>query len=124
MSHPVVHWEIGGRDAARLRRFYGDLFGWKIDETNPEYGLVETGDGMGGGIMESPPEAPPHVTIYVQVDSIDAALERVAELGGTQLMGPMPIENVGTFALFRDPEENIIGLLAPAEVGDGTGEPR
>jgi predicted enzyme related to lactoylglutathione lyase len=114
MSHPVVHWEIGGVDAERLRQFYGDLFGWKIDETNPEYGLVETGDGIGGGIMRSPVGAPPHVTIYVQVDDVEPALDRVTRLGGTRLMGPMPIEDVGVFALFRDPEGNIVGLLAPA----------
>jgi hypothetical protein len=111
MSHPVMHWEIGGRDPGRLQAFYADLFGWKVDATNPEYGLVETGDGIGGGIMRSPPGAPPHVTIYVEVDSLEAALDRVVELGGEPLIGPMPIENVGSFALFRDPEGNIIGLL-------------
>jgi predicted enzyme related to lactoylglutathione lyase len=111
MSHPVVHWEIGGRDPERLQAFYADLFGWKIDSKNPEYGLVETGDGIGGGIMRNPAGAPTHVTVYVQVDSLEAALDRVAELGGEALAGPTPIENVGAFALFRDPEGNIIGLL-------------
>jgi predicted enzyme related to lactoylglutathione lyase len=111
MSHPVVHWEISGHDPERLQAFYGNLFGWKIDSTNPEYGLVETGDGVGGAIMRSPLGESPHVTVYVQVDSLDAALDRVCELGGGTLVGPTPIENVGSFALFRDPEGNVIGLL-------------
>jgi predicted enzyme related to lactoylglutathione lyase len=116
VSHPVIHWEISGRDPERLQRFYGDLFGWKVDATNPEYGLVEAGDGIGGGIMRSPAGAPPHVTVYVQVDSLEAALDRVGELGGEQLLGPTPIENVGAFALFRDPEGNVIGLLRTEEL--------
>ena len=113
MTHPVVHWEIGGRDAERLRAFYVDLFGWKIDAQSPEYGLVETGDGVGGGIMRTPDGMPPYVTIYVQVLDLDAALRRVAELGGRQVKGPTPIANVGAFALFQDPEGNLIGLLTP-----------
>ncbi|HET9137870.1 VOC family protein [Actinophytocola sp.] len=112
MTHPVVHWEIGGRDAERLRAFYADLFGWKIDAQSPEYGLVETGDGLGGGIMRTPERVPPYVTIYVQVPDLDAALLRATELGGKQVKGPTPIENVGDFALFEDPEGNVIGLLA------------
>ena len=30
MTQPVVHWEIGARDAAKLRRFYAALFDWEI----------------------------------------------------------------------------------------------
>lgn len=113
MTHPVVHWEIGGQDAKRLRAFYAEMFGWRIDEQDPEYGLVETGDGVGGGIMQTPPDMPPYVTIYVQVPDLDAALRRAAELGGRPVKEPTPIENVGAFALFQDPEGNLIGLLAP-----------
>ena len=44
MAHPVVHWEIVGKDAARIQRFYTDLFEWNIDTTNPfNYGIVDTG---------------------------------------------------------------------------------
>jgi predicted enzyme related to lactoylglutathione lyase len=116
MAHPVVHWEIGGRDAESLRRFYTDLFGWQIDESDAEYGLVETGDGVGGGIMRTPDAVPPYVTIYVQVGDLDRALRRVEELGGKELKGPTPIRDVGAFALFQDPEGNVIGLLTPGRM--------
>ncbi|HEU5109609.1 MAG TPA: VOC family protein [Micromonosporaceae bacterium] len=113
MTHPVVHWEIGGRDAERLRAFYADLFGWRIDAGDPEYGLVETGDGLGGGILRTPEQVPPYVTVYVQVPDLEIALRRAAELGGKQVKGPTPIADVGEFALFEDPEGNLIGLLTP-----------
>lgn len=30
MGQPVVHFEIIGSDPARLRGYYGDLFGWEL----------------------------------------------------------------------------------------------
>jgi len=38
MTHPVVHWEIGANDAAKLNDFYSKLFGWTIDTGMPGYG--------------------------------------------------------------------------------------
>ena len=31
MGHPVVHFEIIGRDPAGLRSYYGELFGWEFE---------------------------------------------------------------------------------------------
>ena len=30
MGHPVVHFEIGCKDRAKTEQFFGELFGWKI----------------------------------------------------------------------------------------------
>jgi len=117
MAHPVVHWEIGARDGSKLQKFYADLFGWSVDATNPEYAMVEPGGegGIGGGIMQVQPGMPPYVTIYVQVDSLETYLARANELGGGTVVPPMPITGVAGvsgFAMFRDPEGNVVGLLA------------
>jgi predicted enzyme related to lactoylglutathione lyase len=113
MANPVVHWEIGGREAAKLFSFYGQLFDWQINTENPEYGLVGPSDGgIGGGIMEVASDVPPYVTVYVHVADLDATLAKVAELGGCMVKPPAPIPGVGSFALFRDPEGNVIGLLS------------
>jgi predicted enzyme related to lactoylglutathione lyase len=54
VSHPVVHWEIGGPDAPALREFYSKAFGWQMIDAGPEYTHVHaTGDGFGGGIMQA-----------------------------------------------------------------------
>jgi hypothetical protein len=42
MPNPVVHFEIIGRDAARLRQFYSDAFGWGVEVIPGGYGLFET----------------------------------------------------------------------------------
>jgi predicted enzyme related to lactoylglutathione lyase len=62
--------------------------------------------------MQTRPGMPPYLTVYVQVENLDAALERAAGLGARRVVEPTPIEGVGSFALFQDPEGNVVGLLA------------
>jgi predicted enzyme related to lactoylglutathione lyase len=45
----------------------------------------------------------PNWTVYFGVADCDGTLETVAEQGGSVLMGPMEVENVGRFAYLRDP---------------------
>ena len=112
MPHPVVHWEIGGRDLAAMREFYAKAFGWAITDAGPNYALVEAvGPGLAGGLMQAPEQSPPYVTIYVQVDDLDAALEEISSLGGSTLVPPQAISDTSRFAMFQDPEGNVVGLL-------------
>ena len=30
MDHTIVHFEIPADDVAKIKNFYGDLFGWKM----------------------------------------------------------------------------------------------
>lgn len=113
MGRPVVHFEIGSRDAARGRRFYSELFDWDIEMDRQGYGLVkpQDGEGIGGGIMTTPPGVPPYVTVYVEVDDLEKTLEWAEMLGGHKVTPPMPIPGVGSFAMLADPDGNVIGLL-------------
>ena len=115
MTRPVVHFEIHGKDPAKLQEFYKALFGWKIDANNPmTYGMVEAGiggpeQGVGGGITTS--EDAPYVTFYVQVLSLEETLEKAASLGGKTLMPPMDVPGGPSMAQVADPEGNRIGLV-------------
>ena len=109
----VVHWEVQARDPAAQQRFFGDLFGWKVDASNPMgYGMVTAyGEkSIGGGIGASPAGELPRVIFYVGVPSIDEALAKVAALGGHPTM---PRTNLGMVIMgqFLDPEGNLIGLV-------------
>lgn len=120
MGRPVVHFEIGSNDAGRLERFYTELFDWKVDAQNfGGYHLVETEDdtGIGGGIMQTREGAPPYLTIYVEVEDLDATLARAEALGGRPVVPPTPIPGVGAFAMFQDPDGNVIGLIRAEEGG-------
>jgi len=113
MGQPVVHWEIGSNNAQELHGFYAEMFGWKIDTSNPQYAMVSTGGqgGIDGGIMQNGEGIPPYLTFYVQVDDLQSYLDRAARLGGKTIVPPTPIPDVGAFALFSDPEGHTIGLL-------------
>ncbi|MEU4421524.1 VOC family protein [Actinoplanes sp. NPDC024001] len=116
MTHPVVHWEIGGHSLPALSDFYAKAFGWKIDEADENYCLVHPADGgLGGGLMQTHDQMPPYVTIYVQVDNLEEELKTIAGLGGTMLMPPTAINDNASFALFQDPAGNIVGLLRTSE---------
>ena len=114
MAHPVVHFEIAGKDGKKLQEFYGKLFDWKI-EVDPamNYGMVDTGGegGINGGIFQAPPEAPAYLTFYIQVDDLQAYLDKAISLGGSVMVPPTPIPNMGAFAMFHDPEGNLVGLF-------------
>ncbi len=115
MANPVVHWEIGGNDLDAMADFYRQLFGWEAAGFDADYRLVPLEEGVGGGLMRCHDGMPPYVTVYVAVDDLDATLARAKDLGGKVLLAPTPIEGVGGFALFQDPEENVIGIMRLGE---------
>ncbi|HEX6263122.1 MAG TPA: VOC family protein [Actinomycetota bacterium] len=117
MGRPVVHFEIGVEDPERSERFYRELFGWTMQEAAGGYRLVLTdGDaGIGGGLMPTREAVPTYVTIYVDVEDLEATLLAAEKLGGKTLVEPMPIEGVGRFAMFTDPDGNMVGILAQKE---------
>ena len=114
MAHPVMHWEIGGRDLERLDTFYKELFGWESAGFDPNYRLITFEEGLSGGLMRCHGDMTPYVTFYVAVEDLDATLAKVKDLGGTILVAPTPIGGVGAFALFQDPEGNAIGIMTMA----------
>jgi predicted enzyme related to lactoylglutathione lyase len=117
---PVVHFEIVGKDAKKLHNFYGKLFDWQINADNPmNYGLVnaagngtEVGKGsIGGGVAAAEQGMPGYVTFYVQVPDLAATLKKAESMGGKTMVPPTEIPNMVTFALFQDPEGNMVGLV-------------
>ena len=118
MGHPVVHFEIVGRDAEALLAYYGELFGWSFDRTTaPGYALIG-GGGIGGGVGGCP-EYGGHVTVYVEVPDVGAALARAESLGGTRRMGPDRVAGGVVIGQFLDPEGHLLGLItSPSAVDD------
>jgi uncharacterized protein len=111
VGKPVVHFEVVGKDAKKLQQFYGELFDWKMNTDNPmNYGIVDNGGaGINGGVGGSA-DGKPHVTWYVQVEDINACLEKAEKLGGKTVLPRSEMEMV-TLGLFNDPEGNLIGLV-------------
>jgi uncharacterized protein len=119
MGQPVVHFEIVGKDGAKLQRYFSELFGWDVDANNPMgYGIVSRdgnvnrdGIGIGGGIGGGPEGYEGHVTFYVEVPDVEAALQKAESLGGTRIMGPDQVMEAVEIGLFLDPEGHTIGVI-------------
>jgi uncharacterized protein len=114
MKNPVVWFEVVGKDGGKLRRFYSDLFGWKIDGAtgDMDYGLVPAGNGgIGGGVGASQDGGDGHVTFFIEVDDPAAYLKKAETLGGKTVVPPTEVPSYGlTFAYFLDPQGHLIGL--------------
>jgi uncharacterized protein len=122
MGQPVVHFEVLAKDGDKLKSYYAELFGWQIDSNNPmRYGTVDRegnvnadGVGIGGGIGPAPEGYDGHVTFYVEVPDVEAALANAERLGGTRMMGPDQVMEGLELGLFNDPEGHLIGLVKSA----------
>jgi uncharacterized protein len=97
-------------DPAAAREFYGQLFGWELKDgplQGVPYTVISAGGQEIGGMTGLPPNAPnmpPTWGVYVTVDDVDATAEKAKALGGTVLMPPMQVDQVGRFTLLQDPQ--------------------
>src|SRR5256885_14170598 len=106
MGNPVVHFEIMGGDGEKLKGFYSDLFGWKINSDNPQnYGMVETGGegGINGGVGDGGNFSGSRV--YIQVPDLQEALDKIEAAGGKTVMAPQDL-GMGERALVEGPQGN------------------
>lgn len=121
MDHTIIHFEIPAEDVERLRTFYTQLFGWKIEKAGEtDYWMIQTvaadeqgrpkGFGVNGGMMKK--QNPEHkVTNYIQVESVDDYAKKIERLGGRIIIPKMEVPNVGWWAMALDPEGNHFAIL-------------
>ena len=115
--------ELMTTDVQGAKAFYSALLGWGMQDIKPgdmDYTLVKLGDQEIAGIMAIPEKAvgmPPRWGGYVTVDDVDALLPRVTQLGGSVIVPPHDIPNVGRFTIIQDPQGAklaLISYLSPA----------
>ena len=136
--NPVVHFEMGYKDQARMAKFYETVFGWKTQAMGPdmgnyvvahttetsEDGMVQTKGAINGGFYQKTDDplsqAP---SVVVSVDDIHVAMNGVEEAGGKILGGmnqegehtmePQMIPGVGLWISAMDTEGNRFSILQP-----------
>lgn len=114
MSNPVVHFEVVGKNGEALQSFYKEVFDWQtVEAAIPNYAMVYPGGegGINGGVGAAYDGGEGHVTFYVEVEDLEAALSKIEGLGGRRVMEPINIPEGGSFALFTDPEGHLVGLF-------------
>ena len=125
MGGRVVHFEIPYDDGDRARRFYGETFGWQLQEMpEMDYPMVMSGPSgdrgpnepgfINGGMLAREESASSGPVVVIDVDSIDATLGTVEKAGGSVVVPKQPVGAMGFTAYVKDPEGNVIGLWETA----------
>jgi uncharacterized protein len=108
--------ELQSPDVDASAAFYGDLFGWTVEEFTggrERYLAIKNGAANNGGIRTVTPPAPPSWLVYFGTEDIDRALAKVDALGGSKLAGPIDIERA-KIAVVADPQGAVFALYAGA----------
>lgn len=111
MGFPVVHFELGCRDAEKTGAFYRDLLGWTTQAFGPSQ-MINTGskEGIQGHITALGHEPHNYTLVYAQVDDLAATIRQAESLGGKQMIPPTEVPGMGHFAWITDPEGRVFGL--------------
>lgn len=112
----MISWfEIAADDLNRAKKFYSELFGWKIEEFPVPFRrdclLIRTGDGntVAGGLIKR--KDPQQTTVnYIDVPSTDKYIVKVKSLGGKVLVPKTAVPGMGYFVVFEDTEDNAFGI--------------
>jgi len=116
---PLGGWcwsELWTTDDTRALAFYERVFGYTRDTMDmgddAPYYLLKTGEVARGGLMRSVrADAPSMWLPYVAVADCDATAQRAKALGGTVLMAPSDIPNIGRYAIAEDPLGAAIAFI-------------
>jgi uncharacterized protein len=126
----IAHFEIPSDNLERTKKFYTELFGWKMEKmpgtdqreywtfftTTNDRGSSSSGGGGGdelrtvsGGMMERQmPQEP--IMIYIGVDSVTEYSNKVERLGGKVIKQKTEVPGYGWFAICTDTENNGFAL--------------
>ncbi len=135
MDHTIVHFEIPANNVEKIKRFYEDVFNWKIIQAGGpiEYWIIQTvptdskgmtlRSGINGSIYKrQTPEGKP--INYYSVESITDFLEKIIKLCGKVTQPKQEVPEVGWIAAAEDPEGNAFALIEPLSLVDYAGCPR
>jgi uncharacterized protein len=118
-SGKFVWFECVTSEVSKAKAFYGDVIGWKTQSfpmKDKTYDMLTAGEKPVGGYAAPEAGQQPHWTSYLEVDDVDAAVKSVKAEGGSVLLAPFDIPDVGRTAKVADPQGATFWILA------GTGE--
>lgn len=121
----VIHFEIHADNVERAKKFYENVFGWKLEkwEGPMDYWLITTGEqgqpGIDGGLMKRQGKEPGEETVInsyvctIDVPDIDEYLSKIKQHGGKVAMEKGAVPGMGWLAYCFDTERNMFGIMQP-----------
>ena len=116
-----VWYDLMTSDVPAAQNFYTAVIGWTVtsEETSRGPYAMWRADVPVGGMVEMPQEvvesgAPPHWLGYVGTPDLQGTVAQAEELGAEVLVRSQEIEDVGSFAVLRDPQGVVFCLWMDA----------
>jgi predicted enzyme related to lactoylglutathione lyase len=114
----IVHFEIVAENQERASKFYHEVFGWTTNKVDvggdAPYCMFTTGKpevpGIDGAMMAEDHFNQKTINT-VGVESVDAAIEKIVEHGGTVVAPKMEIPHTGFVAYCKDTEGVVFGIF-------------
>jgi hypothetical protein len=124
MANPFVHVELNTTDVDKAKKFYGQLFDWKLEDvpmvaggppglqaSKGTYTMIKPGEGTGGGMLkQAVPGAPSSWLAYVLVDDIAASTQKAKSLGAKIMLDVTEVPDMGWLSIIIDPTGAALGL--------------
>jgi uncharacterized protein len=124
MANPFVHVELNTTDVDKAKKFYGQLFDWKLEDvamgpggppgllaSEGRYTMIKPGTGTGGGMLkQSVPGAPSFWLAYVDVEDVAAATQKAKSLGAKIMLDVTEVPGAGWMSVIIDPTGATLGL--------------
>ena len=118
-EHGTLLWnQCHTPDPARATEFYVAVFGYEVDEIDmggeqPFRVIKVAGRGI-GGVREPVAGEPPSWSVTFAVDDADEIVSRAKELGGSVLMEPFDLPEIGRLAVIQDPAGAVFQVMKSA----------
>lgn len=108
--------ELATTDVDAARSFYERLCGWRTEtwDTGPDgppIVVAYNGQKLNAGLAAAEEGAPVRWRPVFTVESTEAAVERMRELGGEELLGPTELPD-GSIAVAHDPQGAVFAMFA------------
>jgi predicted enzyme related to lactoylglutathione lyase len=124
MANPFVHVELNTTDVDKAKKFYGQLFDWKLEDvamgpggppgllaSEGRYTMIKPGTGTGGGMLKQPvPGAPSFLLAYVAVEDVAASTQKAKSLGAKIMLDVTEVPGAGWMSVIIDPVGAALGL--------------
>ena len=118
----MIWFELMTPDPTGARAFHEAIFGWTFSPHDMgefgEYWIANRNGAGVAGVMPLPDEAlaagaTAYWLPYVQVADVDGTAARAGEVGGTVVVEPTDVPDVGRFAVLTDPSRAYVALMRP-----------
>jgi predicted enzyme related to lactoylglutathione lyase len=110
--------DLYSSDPATSQVFYGELFGWKVDDPGPDYGgyvnFTKGGVPVAGCMRNDGSGGTPDAwSVYLASDDAAATTRAAIAHGGQVYVDAMEVMDLGSMAVLADPGGASIGVWQP-----------